>query len=40
MYSLTTNYYTEDRDSQFFQNDDTQQTIPSTVYSFTDPPGV
>jgi len=40
MYSLTTNYYTEDSGSQFFWNYDTQQMIPSIVYSFTDPTGV
>ena len=40
MYSITTNCYTVDRDSQFLWNDDTQQTILSTVYSFTDPTGV
>ena len=39
MYSLTTNCYTVDRGSQFLWNDDTQQTILSTVYSFTDPTG-
>jgi len=30
----------EDRGSQFLWNDDTQQTIPFTVYSVTDPTGV
>ena len=40
MYNLSTNYYTVDSGSQFFQNYDIQQTIPSTAYSFTDPTGV
>jgi len=40
MYRITTNDYTVDSGSQFFRNYDIQQTIPSTVYSFTDPTGV
>ena len=40
MCRITANYYNEDSGSQFFWNYDIQQTIPSTVYSFTDPTGV